>query len=285
MTKAKTSTKTMGDAALEPALFTHDGYRLHVFDGVPCMLDTDLGKRLGMTEAKAIRRLTKRQESNRLLVDGLGHRVPNSSQGLRRRFTPTTAKGGRPGVTHYLTQAQVRWIVIKSETPEADVLLRQLLSVCDDWEKGQLVSRAEAAEAKLTRPRVEPQTRAFNRSLFAYGVPRAVPSNVAYAIARDPRFTRFHTSIGITGTLIGDGITVVAQDLGFVTGGECTLTARTATRPLLPHMRVMGADPAHDLEVRGVRDVTSTETHYFLNHVGASGLGTADRLTLHGSGP
>jgi hypothetical protein len=297
VTKAKTSTKTMGNAAMEPALFTYDGYRLHVFDGVPYMTDDDLADRLGFGRDRDIRKLIKRQEANLRLLSDLGHGVPNPTPGsrhggavspvglLRRQSDRRPGARGPIGTAYYLTQAQVRWIVIKSETPEADTLLRQLLAVFDAWEKGQLVSRAEAAEAKLTRPRVEPQTRAFNRCLFAYGVPRAVPSNVAYAIACDPRFTRFHTSIGITGTLIGDGITVLAQDLGFVTGGECTLTARTATRPLLPHMRVMGADPAHDLEVRGVRDVTSTETHYFLNHVGASGLGTADRLTLHGSGP
>lgn len=78
----------------EPALFTHDGYRLYVFDGVPCMLDTDLGKRLGMAEAKAIRKLIKRQESNLLLVDGLGHGVPNQAQGLRHRVAnPSSPKG------------------------------------------------------------------------------------------------------------------------------------------------------------------------------------------------
>lgn len=95
MTKAKTSTKTMGDGALERALFTHDGYRLLVFDGVPCMLDTDLGKRLGMAEAKAIRKLIKRQESNLLLLGNLGHGVPNPCSDLRRR--PLEREPGKAG--------------------------------------------------------------------------------------------------------------------------------------------------------------------------------------------
>lgn len=166
--------------------------------------------------------------------DGLLLRKANRRPGTR----------GPIGDAYYLTQQQVRWIVVKSETPEADVLLRQLLSVFDAWEKGELVSRAEAAEAKLARPRVEPQSRPFNRSLFAYGTPRAVPSDLVYAIARDPRFVRFHTSIGIAGTLIGEGLTVLAQDLGFVTGGECTLTARTATSPFLLRLRATDTDLA-----------------------------------------
>lgn len=92
MIKAKTSTKTMGGGAVEPARFTHDGYRLNVSDGVPCMLNTEIGQLIGMAEVKAIRKLIKRQESNLLLVVGLGHGVPNPSQALRRRFTPTRAK-------------------------------------------------------------------------------------------------------------------------------------------------------------------------------------------------
>lgn len=252
MSKAKASSRTMSAGAIEPALFTHDGYRLHVFDGVPCMLDIDLGARLGMPEERAIRKLIERQEQNLLLLEDVkggvtkpGHGVPVSSGHLRRRAA-NRRPGSRGPVGHayYLTQAQVRWIVVKSEMPEADVLLRQLLSVFDAWEKGELVSRAEAAEAKLARPRVEPQSRPFNRSLFAYGTPRAVPSDLVYAIARDPRFVRFHTSIGIAGTLIGEGLTVLAQDLGFVTGGECTLTARTATSPFLLRLRATDTDLA-----------------------------------------
>lgn len=288
MSKAKPSSKTAVASAAEPTLFTHDGYRLHIFDGVPCMLDIDLGNRLGMAEERAIRKLIERQAENlHLLEDSRqdvakpGHGVAVSSTGLRRRPADRRPRSRGPiGHAYYLTQQQVRWVVVKSEAPQADVLLRQLFAVFDAWEKGELVSRAETAEAKLQRPRIEPQSRAFNRSLFAYGVPRAVPSNLVYAIAKDARFVRFHTSLGITGTVIGDGLTVLAQDLGFVTGGECTLTARTATRPLLPRLRVMGADPAYELEVQGVRNSVTQETHYFLNHEQAKAL--AECLDPHG---
>ena len=95
MTKARPSTKTMSKGAIEPALFTHDGYRLHVFDGVPCMLDTDLGARLGMAESKAIRKLIKRQEDNLILLGNLGRGVPNPSSDLRRR--PLEREPGKAG--------------------------------------------------------------------------------------------------------------------------------------------------------------------------------------------
>lgn len=87
-----------------PALFTHDGYQLYVFDGVPCMLDTDLGQRLKMVEAKAVRRLIKRHETNLMMTGNLGHGVPNLYSCLRRRpLKREPGKTGRPGVAYYLT--------------------------------------------------------------------------------------------------------------------------------------------------------------------------------------
>lgn len=292
MTKAKTSRKTMGGGAVEPALFTHDGYRLHVFDGVPYMTDDDLADRLGFGRDRDIRKLIKRQEDNLRLLSDLGHGVPNptpdlrhgvavSSVGLlRRKSDRRPGTRGPIGTAYYLTQAQVRWIVIKSETPEADVLLRQLFSVFDAWEKGQLVSRAEAAEAALERPRATPQFSPFNQSRFAYGPPRAVPSNLVHAIAKDRVLKRFHTSLGITVTVIGDGLTILDHDLGFAIGGEMTLKARPVTRPLLPQLRKMGADPAHVIDVVGVRGRDEASTYFFLNYEQAKVV--AESLDPHG---
>lgn len=130
-----TSVTTVG-----PTLFTHDGYRLYVFDGEPCMFDEDLGTRLGFTRGRDVRKLIKRQEANLEIIGN-----------LRRGVAKEKGTRGRPAVSYYLTQQQTRWVVIKSEAPEADVLLRQLLSVFDAWERGELVSRAEAAEAALAR--------------------------------------------------------------------------------------------------------------------------------------
>lgn len=124
--------------APEPALFTHDGYRLYVSDDVPRMLELDIGSRLGMTEDRAIRKLIKRQEENLLLLGELGRRVPvhmDEPDLLHDGANRARAKTGPKTVAYYLTQQQVRWIVLKSKTPAADDLARQLLAVFDAWEK------------------------------------------------------------------------------------------------------------------------------------------------------
>jgi hypothetical protein len=43
-----------------PAPFTHDGYRLYVFDGEPRMVDKDIGERIGWKRTNQIRTLIKR---------------------------------------------------------------------------------------------------------------------------------------------------------------------------------------------------------------------------------
>lgn len=286
MTKAKTSTKTMGDGAIEPALFTHDGYRLHVFDGVPCMLDTDLGKRLGMAEDKAIRKLIERQEDNLLLLDDPRHRVAKPghdvpvSPGTLRRGPAPRRKGSRgpAGHAYYLDQQQVRWIVIKSGMPEADVLLRQLFSVFDAWEKGQLVTRAEAAEAKLAivvadpRPQVPsngwPRHVGFEHSLFlTAGAPAAVPSGFVRSIDQDNRFTRFETKLGITVTATEDQVRVFDVDLGHAIGGQCTLKVRPRVREIQSVLRQMGPDPWYNIAAyQQLGHEYKLTSVYLLNH-------------------
>ena len=51
--------QTTSVATAGPALFTHDGYRLYVFDGEPMMMDLDIGKRIGRKRAREIRALIK----------------------------------------------------------------------------------------------------------------------------------------------------------------------------------------------------------------------------------
>lgn len=77
------------------------------------------------------------------------------------------------------------------------MLLRQILGAFDAREKGELVSRAETAEAALERPRATPQSSSFNQSHFAYGAPRAVPSNLVDAIDKDPFLKRFAMPIAV----------------------------------------------------------------------------------------
>lgn len=237
MTKAKTSTKTMGDGALEPAIFTHDGYRIYVFEGVPYMTDDDLADRLGFGRERDIRKLIKRQEANLVLLDGLGHGVPNPTLGLRHRVAnPRSPKGGRPGIAYYLTQAQVRWIVIKSETPEADVLLRQLFSVFDAWEKGQLITRDEAAHhAGQPTPALP-----FDLSKGLAPVPEVHAWAWSFSVKDKQKIQNIDvpraatTNDGVTLHVVGTTPCMTASDIGRLAGPEEALIVGDIVRSNLP---------------------------------------------------
>lgn len=274
-----------------PALFTHDGYELYVFDGVPCMLDTDIGNRLGMAEDKAIRKLIERQKDNLLLLDDSrhpvakpGHGVPVSSATLRRGPAPRK-KGSRgpSGHAYYLDQKQVRWIVIKSGMPEADVLLRQLLSVFDAWERGELVTRAEAADAALARQSVTTPASvaghhhyALEQSRFLIeGPPAMVPSDFLASIKADNRFTRIGTRLPLTITIVEDQVRIFDVDLGHAIGGQATHKARPRAREILSSLRRMGTDPWHQIRYYDKLSPTDRMTSVFLlNHEQALAVST-----------
>ncbi|SIR35669.1 hypothetical protein [Bosea sp. TND4EK4] len=264
MSKAKAPSKTLSEVAIEPALFTHDGYRLHVIDGVPYMTDDDLADRLGFGQDRDIRKLIKRQEANlRLLGEvtgtlGVVRSKPRHggavSNGLLRRDANRKAGARGPiGAAYYLNQQQVRWIVIKSETPEADVLLRQILGVFDAWEKGQLVSRAEAAEARAEaaedrRPVAQhpnwPRYYGHEHSLFLMaGAPAAIPSGFIESVSKDNRFTRFATTLDLTVTATEDQIRIFDVDLGHAIGGQCTNKVRPRVRELQGKLRLRAPTP------------------------------------------
>lgn len=248
-----------------PALFTHDGYRLHIFDGEPCMLDTDLGKRLGMAEAKAIRKLIKRQEANlRLLNDSRhdvakpGHGVPVSMGSLLRRSADRRSNTRGPvGEAYYLNQQQVRWIVIKSEAPEADELLRQILAVFKAWEDGRLVAAGQAAQGpgtahSATTPTASRQwptqySHAHSAFLTA-GPPKSIPSGFLEVIRKDNCFTRFPTTLDITVTVTDDHVRVFDVDLGHAIGGECTNMVRPRVREIQSRLRLIGPDPWYEVQ-------------------------------------
>lgn len=294
MTKAKTSTKTMGDGAMEAALFTHDGYRLHVFDGVPYMTDDDLADRLGFGQDRDIRKLIKRQEENlQMLGEVTGtfggpsskprHSGAVSNGLLRRKADRKDGARGPIGTAYYLNQQQVRWIVIKSGMPQADVLLRQLFSVFDAWEKGQLVSRAEAAEAKLaasedTRPIARhpnwPRYYGHEHSMFLMaGAPAAIPYGFIESVKKDNRFTRFETTLNLTATATEDQIRIFDVDLGHAIGGQCTNKVRPRVRELQQKLRLMGPDPWHQIEAyRHLGHSYDLTSVFLLNHEQAKAI-------------
>jgi hypothetical protein len=213
-----------------PALFTYDGYVLYVFDGDPCMVQKDLGRRLGYAEDANISRLVERE------WDDL------KRFGLVRQPAEPKKHGGRgrgnvkDTTTNYFNERQVLWLTAKSEAKEAGNLLEELIVVYDAWRKGQLISRAEAAEARVsviseTAPAVParqwPTQYSHAHSAFlTAGPPKSIPSGFIDVIRKDNRFTRFPTTLDITVTVTGDHVRVFDVDLGHAIGGECTNMVR-----------------------------------------------------------
>lgn len=272
MPKTKASLKTMIEGAIEPALFTHDGYRLYVFDGVPHMMDIDIGKRIGRKRAREIRDLIKENFEDLEFY------------GLVRLVTAPIPQGGRgkgrteDGTVYYLNQEQVRWLIIHSRTPAGKVLARQVLAVFKAWEDGQLISRAEAAEAALAATKVDPRPQAPNigwprhvgheHSLFLMsGTPAAVPSNFVEVIEKDNRFTRFETALNITATATEDQIRIFDYDLGHAIGGQNTLKVRPRVREIQSALRQMGPDPWYLVQAYKKLGHSYDQTSVFiLNH-------------------
>lgn len=79
-----TDSQTTAVTTAEPALFTHDGYRLYVFDGEPRIMDVDIGKRIGRKKATNIRTMI---EENLKDIEFYG---------LVRLVSAPIPQGGRP---------------------------------------------------------------------------------------------------------------------------------------------------------------------------------------------
>lgn len=132
-----------------PALFTHDGYRLYVFDGVPYMLDLDVGKRVERKRAREIRDLIKENFEDLEFY------------GLVRSLTAPIPQGGRgkgrtkDGIVYYLNQEQGRWLIIQSHMPAGKTLAAR------SWR----CSRPGKAASSLPAPRLfRPSSQRLNRA-------------------------------------------------------------------------------------------------------------------------
>ena len=210
----------------EPTLFTYDGYKLYVFDGDPCMMQNDLGRRLGYSEDANISRLVEREWAD-LKRFGL----------VRRRAEPKKHGGrGKGNVkdtpTNYFNERQVLWLTARSEAKETGNLLKELIVVYDAWRKGQLVSRAEAAEAKVsvmnepmpsTRSGKWPTYYSVEHSRFlTAGPPASIPSGFVESVWKDNRFSRIATTLDLTITVTEDQVRIFDVDLGHAIGCQCT---------------------------------------------------------------
>lgn len=274
MTKAKTSGQSPKPhkAAKQhyPVSMVVHGLPLYEIDGKPYAMDVEYGAWVGRKDGERIR--DRIRNSPELLSYG--------SFPVVREMIDTAKPAQVEVTTYYLSEDHTLLLTLLGRTEKSAEFRKLLIEIFKAWRDGKLVSRAEAAEAALQRPRATPQFSPFNQSRFAYGPPRAVPSNLVHAIAKDRVLKRFHTSLGITVTVIGDGLTILDHDLGFAIGGEMTLKARPITRPLLPQLRKMGADPAHVIDVVGVRGRQEASTYFFLNHEQAKVV--AESLDPHG---
>lgn len=272
MPKAKASPKTMNEGAIEPALFTHVGYRLYVFDDEPCMLQSDLGNKLGYAEDDNIARLVERQWESLKRFGLVRQRAEPKKHGERGKGNVKT------GVVNYFNERQVFWLTARSEAEGSDDLLEELIVVYDAWRKGRLVSRAEAAEAALAAAKTDPRPQAPNigwprhvgheHSLFLMsGTPAAVPSSFVRVIEKDNRFTRFETALNITATATEDQIRIFDYDLGHAIGGQNTLKVRPRVREIQSALRQMGPDPWYLVQAYKKLGHSYDQTSVFiLNH-------------------
>lgn len=265
-------------ATAGPALFTHDGYRLYVFDGEPRMMDVDIGKRIELAKATNIRTLIEANLAD-LEFYGLVHfenaPIPQGGRGRGRT---------KDGTVYYLNQEQVRWIIIQSRTPAGKELARQVLAVFKAWEDGRLVAAGEAAQGTgtahgartPTASRQWPGHYSVEHSRFlTAGPPASIPSGFLESVRKDNRFSRIETTLDLTVTVTEDQVRVFDVDLGHAIGGQCTNKVRPRVRELQSQLRLMGPDPwyqisayqhlGHDYKLTSV---------FILNHEQAKAIAT-----------
>ncbi len=91
--------------------------QIHVQDGEPRVLDTDLAEMLGMSRPRDIRAdLIKANEAE---LSGYGS----------LRAAPAKSTGGRPAKAYYLNEEQALLVVMFSRTSKAAELRRQTFNI------------------------------------------------------------------------------------------------------------------------------------------------------------
>ena len=97
-------------------------------DDEPRILDLRIAERLGFTEPRAIRKLIRRHKGELGRHGGLGQHVPNPGP-----------QGGRPSREYWLNEAQAILICMKSETPLAEDIRAEIVTVFQAYRHGRLV--------------------------------------------------------------------------------------------------------------------------------------------------
>lgn len=238
MTEATEDHQSLATAT-KPTVFRHDGRRLFLIDGEPRIVDVDIGEGLGLVRDRKVRDLITRQIANLSFFGPLLKAdMTNGSVVLVSRDGESAlphdgamaseiiamigsegllaATGGRRPMIWFLTKDQMRWIVTKSETEQADEFQRELFRVYKAWEDGTL---------EPARPAVEPPK------------PAAAPQPARIALAPRMEFGHRDGVVFATGDdrphVLGDS---VAEALGLTVG---ELSAELAKWPQLASLGEM----------------------------------------------
>lgn len=164
----------------QPEVFHKDGRRLFIIDGEPRIADIDIGDGLAFNRPRDVRKIIARQVENlsffgdvvrvdptSSVVESLGAQLrhggaiaraadPVLIQLLQDEGLIDLSKRGKKPLVWFLNRDQMRWIVTKSETAQADDFLRELFRVYKAWEDGTLQPAAPAVPPPPVAPAALP---------------------------------------------------------------------------------------------------------------------------------
>lgn len=234
-----------------PSVFHHDGRRLLLIDGEPRIVDVDIGEGLAFDRSRDVRKIIARQVENLsffgdvLRFDPTSNVVERVGEQLRhggaiaRPADPALvrllqdeglldlSKRGKKPTIWLLNREQMRWIVTKSETEQADEFLRELFRVYKAWEDGAL----QPARPAVPPPQAQAQAQAQDPL-----PPPAVPVGPPTAIVFN----------GVAYELVGGDLHVVDESLyragGWTASGmRSTYTDLPAVGPMPASASLKGA--------------------------------------------
>ncbi len=109
------------------------GYTLHLHNNELMVEDLELGKRLGYSEPRLIRRLIKNLlESGALRTETVCDTV-----------SQTSPRGGRPSTIYWLNEKAALKVITKSETAMADAITDEIIDVYMAARRGELKPRPQ----------------------------------------------------------------------------------------------------------------------------------------------
>lgn len=112
------------------------GFTVRDIEGEPRVLDTDLGKALGMARPETIRETIK------------AHREEREQFGFLSAETIKTGGRGRPATAYHLNEEQATYVTMHCKTERAQAVKVQIVKVFTAWRHGALLMGGEARKPK-----------------------------------------------------------------------------------------------------------------------------------------